>query len=358
MKIKNICEYGAKSKIKAGDGVPEGEYKLFTSSSEVNKYVDEKQFDKPGIIMGTGGNATLHYCDEPFSVSTDCLVLFPGELVRPKFLYYFLKANFHVLQKGFKGAGLKHTSKKYINEIQINFIPDIERQQGIINILDQVSSIAERKKIQIEEYDQLIKSRFVEMFGDPGLNTKGYSIDSLSNIATYFNGLTYKPDNVSQDGMIVLRSSNIQESKLDFGDLVRVNCEVKERLIVKDNDILMCSRNGSARLVGKVALIKNLSEKMTFGAFMMIIRSDYYAYLMTYFQMDAFRRQIATGATTTINQITGRMLDNVKLPVPDIKSVKEFEHFLRNVDKLKFAVQKSLEETQKLFDSLMQEYFG
>jgi type I restriction enzyme S subunit len=182
MKIKDICEYGAKSKIKAGDGLSTGEYKLFTSSSEVNKYINEKQFDKPGIIMGTGGNATLHYCDEPFSVSTDCLVLFPSKLIKPKFLYYFFKGNIHILQQGFKGAGLKHTSKKYINEIQVNQIPDIERQQVIINILDKVSSIAESKKLQIEEYDQLIKSRFVEMFGDPIINQKGWKTDKLQNV--------------------------------------------------------------------------------------------------------------------------------------------------------------------------------
>ena len=117
---------------------------------------------------------------------------------------------------------------------------------------------------------------------------------------------------VTNDGTIVLRSSNIQNSQLDFADTVRVNSSIKDKLFVKDNDILMCSRNGSARLVGKVALIKNLSEPMTFGAFMMIIRSRYYPYLMTYFQMEAFRRQISTGATTTINQITGNMLNKIR----------------------------------------------
>ena len=78
-----------------------------------------------------------------------------------------------------------------------------------------------------------------------------------------------------------MRSSNIQNSQLDFADTVRVDCAVKEKLMVQENDILMCSRNGSARLVGKVALIKGIQEPMTFGAFMMIIRSRYHSYLMT-----------------------------------------------------------------------------
>lgn len=134
----------------------------------------------------------------------------------------------------------------------------------------------------------------------------------------------------------MLRSSNIQNAVLDFEDTVRVNCKIADKKYVQDNDILMCSRNGSARLVGKVALIKNIEEPMSFGAFMMIIRSkDYYPYLMTYFQLPAFRAQIATGATTTINQITGRMLDVVKLPVPDSDTINQFAAFIEQVDKSK-----------------------
>ena len=92
------------------------------------------------------------------------------------------------------------------------------------------------------------------MFGDPESNTKKYPMVNLSDIAQYFNGLTYRPENVSDEGIIVLRSSNIQNSKLDFKDLVRVRLNVKENKMVRENDILMCSRNGSAKLVGKVAL--------------------------------------------------------------------------------------------------------
>ena len=154
-------------------------------------------------------------------------------------------------------------------------------------------------------------------------NSKGYPIKSLSEIASYWNGLTYKPTDTTQDstGILVLRSSNIQNGELAFEDNVRVNCSIKERLIVQDNDILMCSRNGSAALVGKTALIKDLTEPMTFGAFMMIIRSEYYPFLKTYFDLPAFRNQISTG-TSTINQITGNMLNQIRIPTPNIDEVR------------------------------------
>lgn len=97
---------------------------------------------------------------------------------------------------------------------------------------------------------------------------------------------------------------------------------------------------------------------MSFGAFMMIIRSRYYSYLMTYFQMDAFRQQIKTGATTTINQITGKMLDDVTIPLPPMMLVEQFASFIEQTNKSKLSIQKSCEKLETLKKALMQQYFG
>ena len=255
------------------------------------------------------------------------------------------------------GATMKHIVKKDFDSTIIPY-PAIAEQQEIAERLRRVTALIEKQQEQLRLLDQLVKSRFIELFGDPQVNPNGYHQVKLPEVAVYFNGLTYKPENVSDEGTIVLRSSNIQDSQLDFADTVRVNCAVRERLIVQENDILMCSRNGSARLVGKVALIKNTQEPMSFGAFMMIIRSRYYSYLMTYFQMDAFRQQIKTGATTTINQITGRMLDDVIIPLPPMTLVEQFAAFVEQTDKSKLAVQQGLRELEILKKSLMQQYFG
>ena len=184
-----------------------------------------------------------------------------------------------------------------------------------------------------------MQSQFIEEFGALESNTRNFPIKKLSEIADYWNGLTYKPNDAVQDGTgtLVLRSSNIQNGALVFEDNVRVICPIKEKLFVKENDILMCSRNGSAALVGKTALIRGLPEPMTFGAFMITIRSAYFPYLKTYFDMPAFRGQITTG-TTTINQITGKMLNNIMIPVPDMEAVERFKSFVEQSDKSKFAV--------------------
>ena len=280
--------------------------------------------------------------------------------ILPEYAFYFLSSNDFLRQ-------IPNITKKSVNQAsftvtalkKLSFAKSgIDEQKKIVCELDKVTDLIDKRKRQLEKLDELVKSRFIEMLGEPQRNPHGYKHTKLSDIATYYNGLTYKPENVAAEGTIVLRSSNIQNSQLDFADTVRVDCAIKERLMVQKNDILMCSRNGSAKLVGKVALIKDIQEPMSFGAFMMIIRSHYFGYLMTYFQMDAFRQQIKTGATTTINQITGRMLDDVTIPLPPMSLVDQYATFVKQVDKSKFEIKQSLEKLELLKKALMQKYFG
>jgi type I restriction enzyme S subunit len=345
-------------KLDANASSENGKYPFFTCSKDPLR-IDSYSYDCECVLVAGNGDLNVKYYKGKFDAYQRTYIIEDnsnGRLYMP-YLYYYLYLYVEELRKQSIGGVIKYIKLGNLTDALID-LPSIETQKETIRILDKSRKIIENKNMQLQEYDQLIKSRFVEMFGDPESNTKKYRMVNLSDIARYFNGLTYSPENVSDEGIIVLRSNNIQNSKLDYKDLVRVRLNVKESKIVRENDILMCSRNGSAKLVGKVALLGNLPEKMAFGAFMMIIRSEYYAYLMSYFQMDAFRRQITTGATTTINQITSRMLDNIRLPLPEKSQVKEFELLVKQVDKLKFEVQNSLNETQMLFDSLMQEYFG
>ena len=215
-------------------------------------------------------------------------------------------------------------------------LPPLEEQRKLAKTLWAVIRTIEAYKELLKKTDELVKSQFIEMFGNPIENPKNFCVKKLSDIADYFIGLTYHPSDVSETGTVVLRSGNIQNAELDFSDIVRVNMPVREQLFVHENDILMCSRNGSASLVGKVALIPKQEEAMTFGAFMTIIRSQYYYYLFVYFQLDAFRTQIATSKTATINQITKAMLDKVSIPVPPIELQEQFAAFVRQTDKSKY----------------------
>ena len=288
----------------------------YCGANAIMDYVDEYIFDEEILCIAEDGGKWGKNEDCSYIMKEKCWVNNHAHVIKVtdkvdiRYLRYWL--NYNDLNSKITGAIVRKLTQKVLNELEI-IIPEKNEQLYICNILDKVQEIIDIRKKQIEGLDNVIKSQFVEMFGDPIENPKNYKIVKLSDIADYWNGLTYKPTDVNKKGTIVLRSSNIQNFQLDYQDIVRVNCNIKEKQYVEDNDILMCSRNGSARLVGKVAVIKDIKEKMTFGAFMMIIRSEYYSYLFSYFQTDAFRNQIKSGATTTINQITGNMLNKIKL---------------------------------------------
>lgn len=189
----------------------------------------------------------------------------------------------------------------------------------------------------------------------------GWEIKRLPEIAEYFIGLTYSPKDVSTKGTVVLRSSNIQNDEIDLTDLVRVACSVKEALKVRDGDILMCSRNGSKRLVGKTAVISNLPEEMTFGTFMMVIRSEQNPYLAWFFKSDAFRQQLGVGENTMINQVTKYMLDAIRVPLPSFaeqqRIVGILDEAFDGIATAKANAEQNLQNARALFESHLQSIF-
>lgn len=255
------------------------------------------------------------------------------------------------------GTMSKRLSPKVLLEYEF-MLPELDEQEKLAELLWAANNTKEAYKKLLHLSDELVKAQFIEMFGDPINNNKSWPVKNLGEIADCFIGLTYKPENVSEEGTLVLRSGNIQNSELYFEDNVRVNVEVKEKLLVKENDILMCSRNGSASLVGKVAMIPKLYEEMTFGAFMTIIRSKYYDYLFTYFQLPAFRTQILAGKTSTINQITKKILDGVILPVPPLEVIEPFSELIKQSRKSKLELKENINNLEKTIKALMAKNFG
>ena len=142
----------------------------------------------------------------------------------------------------------------------------------------------------------------------------------VRNVSNSYIGLTYKPTDIDKKGTIVLRSCNIRNGKLALDDIVRVSSSISEKLLIEENDIIICARNGSKRLIGKSALIRNLPEPMTFGAFMAICKTPIYEYMFAYLQSDLFFGQLRdVSNTTTIYQLTQNKFNDFLIPIPPIK---------------------------------------
>ena len=134
-------------------------------------------------------------------------------------------------------------------------------------------------------------------------------------------GLTYRPsDKTASNGTLVLRSSNIQNDKIDYNDNVYVSCDIPDRAMIHKGDILICARNGSRALVGKCAIVDK--EGMAFGAFMAKFSSQFNQYIKLFIDSPIFRQQLDGVKTETINQITQDMLKNQLCPLPPLAEQK------------------------------------
>ena len=168
-------------------------------------------------------------------------------------------------------------------------------------------------------YEKILTTGEVKCIDDeiPFELPKSWEWVRVRDISQSYIGLTYAPTDVSEKGIIVLRSSNIKDGKLDLTDIVRVNKEVNEKLQVNINDIIICARNGSRKLVGKSAIITEKKEHMTFGAFMAICKTKFYNYIYLFLQSDSFFSQLRkVSGTTTINQLTQNNFNNFLVPIP------------------------------------------
>ena len=235
---------------------------------------------------------------------------------------------------------LSYTIRKSILQeaIQGKLVPQIAEEGTAQELLEQIKT--EKQKLVMEGKlkksalnDSVIfrgdDNKYYEQIGKKCLDITEqipFEIPSnwewcrVRNVSNSYIGLTYKPTDIDEKGIIVLRSCNIRNGKLALDDIVRVSSSISEKLLIEENDIIICARNGSKRLVGKSALIRNLTEPMTFGAFMAICKTPIYEYMFAYLQSDLFFGQLRdVSNTTTINQLTQNKFNDFLIPIPPVK---------------------------------------
>ena len=214
-------------------------------------------------------------------------------------------------------------------------VPPLKEQEHIADYLDRKCAeidaiIAKQQQIieKLKEYKLSIITEAVTKGLNPNVPMKDSGVEWIGKIPEHWkiikmkflgktrNGLTYSPEDLRDetDGILVLRSANIQNGKLDFTDKIYVSCPVKDELMVKKGDILICSRNGSRKLIGKNVII-NTDISASFGAFMMIFRTPYNSeYIRYILNSDVFSYYLGTFLTSTINQLTRNNFDNMVIP--------------------------------------------
>ena len=189
-----------------------------------------------------------------------------------------------------------------------------------------------------------------------GVIPEDWDVKRLGECGQTIIGLTYSPNDVSEFGTLVLRSSNVQNGKLAYHDNVFVNMQLPERVMVKEGDILVCVRNGSRQLIGKCALIDKAAVGAAFGAFMSIYRSDANKFIFYQFQSNSIQEQINERMGATINQITNKDMAEFIVAIP--KSKKEqtaITNALSDVDALINGLEKLISKKQSIKTATMQQ---
>lgn len=261
---------------------------------------------------------------------------------------------------------VKHLSAKELKKIVLK-MPNIEKQSKISNILVKLEDTIKVYKKELEKLNSLIQARFVEMFGDPVQNTKGWSIDTCKNLTLKIgSGATPKGGRESYctEGIAFVRSMNVYNNRFECGDLAFINDEQANKLsnvTVEHKDVLL---NITGASVARCCIVPDELIPARVNQHVAIVRCKEKIlpeFLCSMFTEDNYQKllwRIATSGGATREAITKQQIENLVLIVPPMKLQEDYVRFSERVNKSKFEVQKSLEKTQLLFDSLMQEYFG
>ena len=261
-------------------------------------------------------------------------------------------------------TAVPHISATQIREFGL-LLPPLPEQQKIAKILstwDKAISTTERLIDNSSQQKKALMQQLLtgkkRLLDESGKRFEGEWEDvKLLDIGKCINGLTYSPsDIVESDGMLVLRSSNVQDGKLAFHDNVYVNSDLKVKSKTKNGDILICVRNGSKNLIGKSALITGKAVNEAHGAFMTLYRCIYPAYVFQLFQSNLFYRQVNKNLGATINSINTGDLHKFKFLIPSNQNeIKKIATVLTNADKEIELLEQQLADLQQEKKALMQQ---
>jgi type I restriction enzyme S subunit len=212
----------------------DGAFPFFTSSQDTVRRAPEADCYGPALVFGTGGSASIHVVDGPFSASNDCYVCKPdsGRMDDAKFVYYFLKSNIHLIEEGFKGAGLKHVSKKHLMDLRIPVSEGIDRRH-VVTILDKADGIRRKRDQALTLVDDFLRSVFLEMFGDLNSKKHNFPVTSVEGICEIITDCLHTtPSHFDEPNPYPsIRSSELQGGYIDLSSAKYVSeAEYKVRI--------------------------------------------------------------------------------------------------------------------------------
>lgn len=341
---------------------PDGKYPIYGSGG-IMGYADDYICEAESVIIGRKGsiNNPLFIEERFWNVDTAFGLYANKDILLPRYLYYFCKKfDFERLNKA---VTIPSLTKSDLLKIEIE-LPDLNRQQDIINKLLKIEKVIDLKKKELQKLEILVKSRFIEMFGDPISNPLGWEKRTLKEICIKLNDEThFSPESFESGAYKYVTAKNIKKTGFDFTNITYVSEEVHRPIFERCNpefgDVLYI-KDG---VTTGIAMVNTLEEEFTLLSSVALLKQDrkimnghFLSALLNDENMYTDIRSNMGGAAIT--RLTIAKLNTIKVIVPPIELQNQFAAIVEQIDKLKVKVQQSLDETQILFDSLMQQYFG
>lgn len=336
--------------------------------------VKPEQFIKKGdlLLAASSGSKEIVgkniYFESDFngSFGAFCKLVRPKNHINPRYLATFFKSvpyKRHI-RKLLSGALINNLKNEYIDSLLIPEVSDAD-QLHIANLLSQAENLISRRNESIRLLDEFLKSTFLEMFGDPVRNEKGWEINSLAEFGSFKNGLNYARNETGVSVRCLGVGDFKKLSKLsDIESLAVLNLtsEPSNDYYLKDGDIVFVRSNGNRELVGRCIIIFPKSEKVTYSGFCIRYRIEKNGINSTFlshlFRVPVFRKSMLQGGRgANIQNINQQTLAGLKIPTPNLSLQAQFAHIVEKTEALKAQYQQSLQELENLYGSLSQRVF-
>ena len=337
------------------------------------KYITQEGYDNSStklmpkdsvMIALTGATAgKIGYLNFEACGNQSITGILPCGLMNQRYLFYFLLSQREKILADCIGGAQPHISQGYVKNIYVPVL-SLEKQKEIVDTLSCLSGIINKRRDEIRLLDNFIKARFVEMFGDPVVNEKGWMTKPLLDMGQCKNGMNFHYDDKGIEinclGVGDFKNLSVIDNTEEL-PTVSLNEMPSEEYLLKDDDIVFVRSNGNKALVGRSLAVYPGDVPTTFSGF--CIRYRKYdneiivPYLLRVLKTDSMRVKMA-GRGANIQNLNQQILGTLVIPVPPIELQEQFANFVKQVDKSKVAIQAALDKSQLLFDSLMQKYFG
>lgn len=302
----------------------------------------------------------MNYAKEDCCIGRGLAALTPDKTkVSPEFIFWLLKGKNTELNSKGTGSTFKAIGRKVLEETMVPDIP-LEKQLEYSEALEKVYAVIQHRKSELQMLDDLIKARFVELFGEYYMNhINEKQLDEICDFIDYRG----KTPEKSESGIPLITAKNVKDNRFSIEPQQFIPEEnydaVMTRGIPRVNDVLFTTEAP----LGNVCRIPDIYERFCVGQRLItmqphtdVINSEYLEHALASAEFQEKMWQKSSGST--VKGIRSKLLVLLTIPVPPIELQNQFRDFVHQVDKSKVVVQKALDETQLLFDSLMQEYFG